>query len=208
MDSQSYDLIEISRILNQEAEMISVNKNSWPVEFPYMPEVHLRMAYNRSDIFLKFLVKESNIRAKTESNNGPVYQDSCVEFFVRPEGSAHYYNYEFNCIGTCLMQVGTSRHNRSFAPDQIINKIQRRSSLGHSVIDEKSGDYQWDLLVIIPLETMYIDSLSSFQNQTMTGNFYKCGDLLSRPHYLSWNPVLTKEPDFHQPDFFGTIHFV
>lgn len=32
-------------------------------------------------------------------------------------------------------------------------------------------------------------------------------DQLSSPHYLSWQPVDTPSPDFHQPRFFGECHF-
>jgi hypothetical protein len=38
-------------------------------------------------------------------------------------------------------------------------------------------------------------------------NFYKCGDELQTPHFLSWNPIEIDQPDFHRPDFFGTLEF-
>lgn len=33
-------------------------------------------------------------------------------------------------------------------------------------------------------------------------NFYKCGDDLPAPYYLSWNKIIAPKPDFHYPDFF------
>ena len=36
----------------------------------------------------------------------------------------------------------------------------------------------------------------------------KCGDDLTVPHFLSWNPIKTEKPDFHRPEFFGTVKFV
>ncbi|MDE6137165.1 MAG: hypothetical protein K2F97_06800, partial [Muribaculaceae bacterium] len=39
----------------------------------------------------------------------------------------------------------------------------------------------------------------------MRGNFYKCASATSQPHYLSWNPIDTPEPDFHRPEFFGKL---
>ncbi|MDE6269894.1 MAG: hypothetical protein K2M12_03440, partial [Muribaculaceae bacterium] len=41
----------------------------------------------------------------------------------------------------------------------------------------------------------------------LRANFYKCGDLLSTPHFLSWNRVDTPHPDFHRPEYFGAIKF-
>jgi hypothetical protein len=38
-------------------------------------------------------------------------------------------------------------------------------------------------------------------------NFYKCGDDLPEPHFLAWNMINTEEPDFHRPEFFGTLEF-
>ncbi len=36
-------------------------------------------------------------------------------------------------------------------------------------------------------------------------NVYKCGDNLSKPHFLSWNPIHHPTPNFHLPEFFGTL---
>ncbi len=41
----------------------------------------------------------------------------------------------------------------------------------------------------------------------LKANFYKCGDELQTPHFLSWNPIEIEKPDFHRPDFFGTLRF-
>lgn len=38
-------------------------------------------------------------------------------------------------------------------------------------------------------------------------NFYKCGDKLQTPHFLSWNPINLEKPNFHCPEFFGTLNF-
>ena len=38
-------------------------------------------------------------------------------------------------------------------------------------------------------------------------NVYKCGDNLSQPHFLSWQPIHTDKPNFHVPQFFGEVEF-
>jgi hypothetical protein len=40
---------------------------------------------------------------------------------------------------------------------------------------------------------------------TLRANFYKCGDELQVPHFLSWNPIGVETPDFHRPEFFGKL---
>ena len=32
-------------------------------------------------------------------------------------------------------------------------------------------------------------------------NLYKCGDDLSHPHFLSWQPIEAPKPNFHLPAF-------
>ncbi len=41
----------------------------------------------------------------------------------------------------------------------------------------------------------------------MSANFYKCGDKLTVPHFVTWNSIGTNKPDFHQPKFFGELYF-
>ena len=36
-------------------------------------------------------------------------------------------------------------------------------------------------------------------------NFYKCGDKLPVPHFLSWKPINVPAPDFHLPCFLETL---
>jgi hypothetical protein len=41
----------------------------------------------------------------------------------------------------------------------------------------------------------------------MRGNFYKCGDELGVPHFVSWTKIKTDSPAFHMPEFFGGLEF-
>jgi len=43
--------------------------------------------------------------------------------------------------------------------------------------------------------------------KTMRANFYKCGDKLQTPHFLSWAPIDLPKPKFHCPEFFGELVF-
>ena len=50
-------------------------------------------------------------------------------------------------------------------------------------------------------------TITDFGGRTLHGNFYKCGDLLQVPHFLSWNPIQLPKPCFHCPEFFGELIF-
>ena len=185
----------------QEVQVVN-----WP-EFSYRPEVRFAIAYTPRHILIKHYVRESVIRARFTEDNAPVWQDSCVEFFVAPGDDGVYYNLEINCIGTCLAEKGLSRSPREKLQPDVIEEIRRYPSLGVAPFEERTGDFTWDMLVVIPVEVFVDHPLETLEGKTFRANFYKCGDELSRPHYLSWNPIDTPAPDFHRPEFFGEIRF-
>jgi len=175
---------------------------NWPA-FPYQPAAEFTIAYQDDKIFLKYDVAEKDIKSNYLVANDPVYKDSCVEFFMAIGEDEKYYNLEFNCIGTCLAAYGTGRDEREFLPKHLIEKIQHRS-----FFTLKDGLVHWELTLAIPLEVFCHHSLKTFRGLTGRANFYKCGDDLPDPHFLSWNPIQTEEPDFHQSAFFGDIAFI
>jgi hypothetical protein len=188
----------------QENEIACVN---WPEEYPAKPKVSFKMAHNGTHLFLHYFVEEDEILAKTEEDNGPVWTDSCVEFFINFGDSPYYYNAEFSCIGKALLAYRPGREGAVHASSAIMNSIKRYPSLGTKTFDKKKGNFKWDLLVVIPVTAYWQSGLTTFSGVKAKANFYKCGDDLSVPHYISWNPILTKEPNFHAPQFFGEIEF-
>ena len=132
-------------------------------------------------------------------NNSSVHQDSCVEFFVCPDGKLPYYNFEFNCIGT----IHAARHKGTPLSDEELSQVKRYPSCGTRPFEELEGMFTWNLLVAIPLSLIGL----KYEGKplAMKGNFYKCADLTTTPHFLSWAPIDTPEPDFHRPEFFADI---
>ena len=175
--------------------------------FDYKPDVKFSMAYTDNEILLKFYVTENWFKAEKTESNQMVCEDSCVEFFVSPADDRIYYNLEFNGIGTCLMGTGTGRENSSRADAEVISRIRRKTSVGEISVNEKSGDFSWTITIAIPLNVFFHHKLTELKGKVFRANFYKCGDKLSVPHYLTWNPVGTEAPDYHRPEFFGFLKF-
>jgi hypothetical protein len=176
--------------------------------FGYKPDVRFSIAYTGHEILLKFYVKEQWFKAEKTETNQDVYEDSCVEFFVSPSADEIYYNLEFNGIGTCLMGSGTGREDRRRADPEIISRIRRKTSVGEKSVSEKSGGFSWTITMAIPFNVFFNHSITELNGKTFRANFYKCGDKLSVPHYVTWNPVETEKPDFHRPEYFGILKFV
>ena len=82
-----------------------INTVNWTA-FPYCPDVKFRIAHTDDAILLHFKVKEASVRAVAGKDNGPVWEDACVEFFSVPAGDGVYYNMECNCAGHCLSVLG------------------------------------------------------------------------------------------------------
>lgn len=176
-------------------------------EYPYQPEVTFRIAHDGSSIYLNYHVKEKSIRARYTKDNSMVWTDSCVEFFLLPVGKKEYYNIESNCIGTLFFGYGKDGGHRKTALPKFQDQIQRWSSLGKQPFEERIGQFEWELSLIIPISAFFRGDIKDLSGQVMKGNFYKCGDDLVSPHFLSWNPITTKSPNFHLPEFFGTLIF-
>ena len=193
-------------IISQQMNAIekhSLGYTPWAA-YPYKPIVSFSIAHSNDCIFLKFLVIEKNIRIVNSETNGPVYEDSCVEFFISFNNDKAYYNLEFNCIGTCLAGFGEGRNDRQLLPKEMIHKIRSQAVINH-VPMEKMVD--WQLVLAIPLDFFCHHALHSLTGSVNRANFYKCGDLLPEPHYVTWSNIEAPAPDFHLPAFFSKLVF-
>ncbi len=177
-------------------------------KYRYKPDVRFNIAYGDREIYLKYYVRETAVKAEKRDNNEMVCEDSCVEFFVSPADDGMYYNIEINPIGTVLVGAGHGRDDSIRAGHKHIDAIRRLTTMGSEPFTEIKGSIQWCLTLAIPLETFFHHHIDSLRGKRFRANFYKCGDKLSTPHYVTWNPVKTEKPDYHRPEYFGILKFV
>ena len=175
--------------------------------FPYKPVARFRIAHTGNAILIHYQVDEESVAA-VEMDGGAVYKDACCEFFVAPENDGIYYNIETNCAGALLLEAGTGRGNlRGAAPQSVLDKVKRWASLGREPFALRKQPTQWQLALVIPVEVFYRHHITSLSGKAIKANFYKCGSALPRRHYLSFWPIKTSSPDFHQPKYFGSLVF-
>lgn len=184
-----------------------INVMNWS-DYTYDAKARFRIAYsdNNKEIYIQYSVKEPDLKATyaIDSCSKP-YTDSCCEFFVSINNNHEYYNLELNCIG-----IGTfafhGKDSTTRYGEEVMNQIRRYPSLGNKAlgtIKGKRGEYyEWQLIVAIPYNLYNIDAL---KGRSIKANFYKCGDGMPSRHYLSWNPIKTPKPNFHTPEYFGTL---
>ena len=176
-------------------------------EYPCQPEVKFRAAHTGDAILLHYQVTEASVRAVATEDDGRVWEDACVEFFLSPEANDFYYNFECNCATKLLLHGGLAGTERPGASEEILKSVKRWSSLGTEPFEEKVGECTWEVALIIPVSAIFRHEIETLNGKTMRANFYKCGDLLQTPHFLSWSPIDLPQPKFHCPEFFGEIKF-
>ncbi len=199
------DLAQVGEVLEEKGVRQAIDCVNWPEEFPKKPIASYSIGRDSKYLYIDYFVRGKYLRAVNSENNSPVWQDSCVEFFLQKPGEKYYYNFEFNCIGTALASRRTSRHDAEHFPAEMMQKILRHSSVGTEPFSEKEGIFPWSLTVAIPFELVGLDGDNLPDG--FAANFYKCADGSSLPHYLSWSPIAVEKPDFHRPDFFGELQF-
>ena len=204
--SKDTSIAEAAHILETTTVSNPINILNWEKAFPYKPGLKFRIGHTGNEIWLKYYVKEKNILAQETRINGDVYKDSTVEFFISVDGK-NYYNFEFSCIGTPHVAHGPGRGNRTFVDAQTVKEIKIESTLGTEPFAEKSGNFEWEMMIRIPLKCFAFDEIETLNGLKATANFYKCGDETSDPHFVSWNPIKTENPDYHCPQFFGNVEF-
>jgi len=202
---KSVSLKEADHLLETQTVTNPIDTINWPA-YSYKPKLSFRIGHTGKEIWLKYYVTEKYILALETSTNGDVYKDSCVEFFISADGE-NYYNFEFNCIGTIHIGYGAGRAKRQPVPVNLAEKIEVESSLGNQPFEEKTGNFEWEMMIRIPLDSFAFDKIRSLNGLKVTANFYKCGDNTTEPHFVTWNPIGTENPDYHRPEFFGKMLF-
>ena len=175
------------------------------------PRAGVYLAHRSEAILLHFAVEDRFVIARHTRYQDPVCRDSCVEAFLEPVAGRGYFNFEFNCCGTMLASycpVPIHEGGHTMLPVESGGKVGIYASLAGPIQQEVETPVHWTLTARIPLAVMepYVGRLSPLSGAVWRGNFYKCADDSSHPHWASWRPV--GEPlNFHKPSHFGSIRF-
>jgi hypothetical protein len=185
-----------------------------PESSAHRPRTRARLMYCPAGISGIFRVEDRFVRCMRTEYHSEVWKDSCVEFFAQPKPDRGYINFEFNCGGAhlCSHIVNAVRTPDGFKeftriPPEIGRTVQVRSSLPRVIEPEITEPLTWTLRFFIPfaLFERYVGPLSNVSDQTWHGNFHKCADESSHPHWATWSPV--DELNFHLPRCFGETKF-
>lgn len=184
---------------------VALKEDSWGTVDDEV-RVGFKIGHNNTNIYLQYDVIEPEMLATYASHNEAICKDSCVEFFIALPNETKYYNFEFNFLGSCLAAYGEERNERVKINPEIIDLITVETTVNR-IKEDALTLFNWKIFIEIPIEIFVFSSLKTFNNIQAKANFYKCGDDLIKPHYISWNPIKSDKPDFHLKSYFGTLDF-
>jgi len=218
---QSYTVPQLKKNMKIDADW---NKKEWkkvkPVDISnymgivpaFKPGAQAKMMYDKENIYVIFRVKDKFVRCITNKINGPVWQDSAVEFFFSPDTAKPllYFNLETNCGGTALLHYNVipRRESKRLTEDEI-RQVEMAHSLPELIDPEIKDDVTWTLEYRIPLALLekYSSVTRPGKGVVWKANFYKIAEVSSNPHYITWSKIDKPKPDFHVPQAFGFIKF-
>ena len=185
-----------------------------PESSSHFPGVKAKVLYNDNGIAGIFYVEDRFVICRNDKIMGPIWQDSCVEFFFKPDAGKGYFNFEFNCAGVLYASYivnheRTKEGFKEFTPftEDDCRMVKTFPSEKGLIKNEIKGKLNWSLQFFIPFELIekYAGAFKIEENSCWTGNFNKCADNSSHPHWITWSPV--KNLNFHEPESFGKIIF-
>lgn len=185
----------------------SVSVLNWRTQYPYLPQVDFAIAHNGSSMLIHYRVSEKRTIGTMENDLDGVYKESCCEFFCMELGDSLYYNIESNCLGSILMQCGSSRNSRTTSAADNLKQIDRWASLGRSSVDTIPSQTHWELALVVPLTAFWRHSYGTLDGKTFLVNVYNCVGSGDDRQYVTWQPVVSDAPDFHRPEYFRPVHF-
>ncbi|HEA21137.1 hypothetical protein LCGC14_1742110 [marine sediment metagenome] len=180
----------------------------------FRPKTWAKIAYDDTYLYVIFKVEDRYVVSTVEEFNGPVSEDSCVEFFFAPNADEPegYFNIEINAGGTPLVhyQIHEERETKRRFSKQDFKTMKIAHSMPEVINPEITEPTTWIIEYKVPFTTLqkYASFKKPEPGDVWRANLYKTASSHSENrHYLTWSYVDYPKPHFHLPEFFGTLKF-
>ena len=193
---ENVPVIEINNFMGDEPE--------------HKPKAQAKMVYDCDNLYITFKVQDNFIKATRQNNQDDIWNDSCVEFFFSHDIHKGYLAIEMNCSGAFLLyyKADPQTPNTLFTQEEC-NRVEVFHSMPKPVDPEVQEPTTWVVEYKLPLDLCneYLNIGKPEPGSFWHGNFYKCADECSKPHWFTWSPIDWPTPNFHKPEFFGRLMF-
>ena len=185
-EEPDWDRIPVLKIDNQRGE----NEDGVSAE--------AQLSWSDEAIHVRLMAHEKNIRCTLTEKTDPIWEDSCLEFFLRPTEDLHYFNFEFNL--NCALYLGYETGK----PDLTRLLVRDADELFRPHAERTEDGWQITYRVPFVFIQRFFREFQPVSGLRFYGNLYKCGDRTEHPHYLTWNPVPAGR-SFHSPEDYGRL---
>ena len=189
-----------------------------PQSSEHRPRTEAKILHDDDGLCVIFRVRDRYVVCTRTENQSLTSKDSCVEVYLEPfPGPKGYFNFEMNSGGAILLfyildatrcNPGIFRH-KHIVPQSLIDTMRIHHSLPKTLDKEIAEPVEWTVEYFIPYSLMehYVGKLPpAGERVAWRGNFHKCADESSHPHWASWSPI-GEALNFHVPSTFGTFRF-
>lgn len=167
-------------------------------------QASVRLSWQDNSLFVAFSVCEPQLRRMVQEHNTRVWEDSCVEVFLKREDSDEYVNVECSASGRLLIAKGVQRADRIHFDSSLVESVPVKITILEN--NNKQSKWKAELKLDMRMLTLLKDT-ETLSELSLLGNFYCCGDMLDEPHYLCASEIGTLKPDFHTPQYFVPLEF-
>lgn len=197
--ARSYTVMKIEGDPDWESiPAVDIDNQQWldPIDIT----AHAQLCYDDEAFYVRMWAEEADIRAEYPVSDllANTYEDSCLEFFIAPvQGDSRYMNFEINPNCAMGVQIGSTKEDRT--------RLVRTDDMYHA--SSTRTEDGWEVTYRIPFQFVrqFYPGFEAQSGDVLKGNFYKCGNLTTHKHYLSWNPIASDTPNFHVPESFGDL---
>ena len=166
-------------------------------ETGYTPKATITMVYNNEALRVKLCSPVEELTVLTNRDNGPVWEDNCLELFLAPyQKEDAYLNFECNALGAMVIGRGASREDR----EDLVSLLKPQMDV-HTLIRPGKG---FEVNYTIPFAALaeIYGQAPLKKGAILRLNAYICGEATPIPHFGMLFPIENPTPDFHRPEFF------
>lgn len=157
-----------------------------------------KICHDDDYLYLQMRAREKNIRAEHTDPLGMVCEDSCMEFFFRPEeDDLRYFNFEINPNGIMFIGFGSGKEN--------LVRLAPSPALFDPHTERFDGGWRAEYRIPATFIRVFFPGFKLDAGRILRANLYKCGHRTVQPHYITWNKVNSDIPSFHRPEDFGAM---
>lgn len=188
----------------EKVERLALSNHLWAEEYPCFYASYIKLcAVKGKGLFVRLFSEEPQPKAVYTKRDEPIYKDSCMELFIQPvSDDERYVNFEINPNAAYLSEIGTCRADRA-----LLSSVSDMACKTNAL----QADSGWGVEIFIPDELIadcFKLPFSFALQKQLKLNAYKCGDETQYPHYSSLFIVPTPKPDYHRPEFFGSVKII